>query len=186
MVRRGAPSARGDRLSQTEQPHDAPAEKAGTEEAGTEEAEGLALVRAAFETLAEIGIVHQLAGTELARQLPDGLHPSHFGILRHLTRRGDGRSLQAVADAMQMTKANMTNSVARLAERGLVEVRPNPADGRSKLVFLRPAGRRFVETAGERLAPVMAEIDRRFGLARLAAMRDDLAALRMALDEMRD
>lgn len=142
--------------------------------------------RAAFETLAEIGIVQQLANHEFARHLPDGLHPSHFGILRHLTRRGDNRTLQSVAEAMQVTKANMTNSVQRLADRGLVEVRPNPADGRSKLVVLLPAGEAFVASASERLAPAMAQLDERFGLDRLAGMRDDLAALREALDAMRD
>ena len=144
------------------------------------------VARAAFETMAEIGIVQQLASNELARHMPDGLHPSHFGILRHLVRRGDGRPLQAVADAMQVTKANMTNSAMRLAERGLVSVRANPDDRRSKLIYLEPDGRAFVATASDRLAPVLAEIDRRFGLKRLADMRHDLAALREALDAMRD
>ena len=144
------------------------------------------LAHEAVATLAEIGIVQQLATHELARHLPDGLHPSHFAILRHLTRRGDGRSLQAIAEAMQVTKANMTNSVMRLADRDLVEVRPNPGDGRSKLVFLRPAGEALVSSVGERLQPVLEELDRRFGLVRLTAMRGELTALREALDAMRD
>ena len=140
----------------------------------------------AFEVLSEIGILQQLASAELARHLPDGLHPSHFAVLRHLVRRGDGRSLLDVARAMQTTKPNMTNTVLRLADRGLVEIRPNPADGRSKLMFLTDAGRAFVNTAADRLAPTLAEIDRRHGLERIAAMLPELRALREVLDAMRD
>lgn len=140
----------------------------------------------AFEALTEIGIVQQLASAELARHLPDGLHPSHFGVLRHLSRRGDGRTLLAVARAMQTTKPNMTNTLARLTERGLVEVRPNPGDGRSKLMFLTDAGREFVATAAERIAPALTEVDRRLGLDRVAAMLPELRALRETLDAMRD
>ena len=140
----------------------------------------------AFTALAEIGIVNQLASAELARHLPDGLHPSHFGVLRHLVQRGDGRSLLSVARAMQTTKPNMTNTVARLVERGLAEVRDNPEDRRSKLLHLTPAGRSFVERAAERLAPVLDEIDRRHGLDRLAAMLPELHSLRETLDAMRD
>lgn len=140
----------------------------------------------AFEALAEIAIVQQLAAAEMARHMPDGLHPSHYAVLRHLTRRGDGRSLLSVARAMQTTKPNMTNTVAKLTERGLAEVRDNPDDRRSKLLFLTDEGRDFVARAATTLAPVLGEIDRRHGLARIAAMLPELRALRETLDAMRD
>ena len=141
---------------------------------------------AAFEALAEVGIIQQLAWAELARHLPDGLHPSHYAVLRHLTRRGDGRTLLSIARAMQTTKPNMTNTVAKLTERGLAEARDNPDDRRSKLLFLTDEGRAFVERAATTLAPVLEEIDRRHGLARVAAMLPELRALRETLDAMRD
>lgn len=148
--------------------------------------ESEARIRDAADVFSEIGIVHQLISHAFAQALPDGLHPSHFGILRHLTRRGDGRPLLPIANAMQVTKANMTNSIARLATRGLAEVRPNPDDARSKLVFLTDAGRDLVRTAPRAMAPMMDEIDRRFGVERLSAMLPDLRALRETLDAMRD
>lgn len=154
---------------------------------GTEEGDGTVDPRlAAFEALSEIGIIQQLASAELARHLPDGLHPSHFGVLRHLTRRGDGRTLLSIARAMQTTKPNMTNTVARLTERGLAEIRDNPDDRRSKLLFLTDEGRAFVARATETLAPVLSELDQRHGLARIAALLPELRALREALDAMRD
>ena len=143
-------------------------------------------VRDAFAAFAEIGIVHQLASAAFAEVLPEGLHPSHFGTLRHLVRRGDGRTMLSVAKAMQTTKANISNTLAKLENRGLVELRPNPEDGRSKLVHLTAAGRLFVEDALPRLTPVLEELDRRHGLGRVASLLPELAALRETLDEMRD
>jgi DNA-binding MarR family transcriptional regulator len=45
-----------------------------------------------------------------------------------------------LAGAMQVTKAAMTNTVARLQAKGLLAVQPDPQDGRGKLVSLTPAG----------------------------------------------
>jgi DNA-binding MarR family transcriptional regulator len=95
---------------------------------------------AAFQVLNEIGIISQLAGTRAERQLAPDLTLSQFVVLNHFHRLGGERSLVRLANAMQVTKGAMTNTVARLHAKGWVEVRPDPRDGRGKLVAITPAG----------------------------------------------
>jgi DNA-binding MarR family transcriptional regulator len=139
-----------------------------------------------FAAFNEIGIVNQLATALLAACLPDGVHPSHFSILNHLARLGDGKTPVRIASAMQVTKNTMTHSLKVLEGRGLIEVRANPDDGRGKLVFLTEAGRRFRDEAITRvterfdavLTPEIREV--------LARLQPDLTTLRRHLDDNRD
>src|SRR5262245_51077750 len=52
----------------------------------------------------------------------------------------DGPRLTDLADRAQMTKQSMAELINRMEGIGLVERRPDPADGRAKLVFLTPFG----------------------------------------------
>jgi DNA-binding MarR family transcriptional regulator len=79
----------------------------------------------------------------------------------------------------------MTHTLAGLERGGLVAMRPNPEDGRSKRVWLTEAGRRFREQAIAGLAPDVARLGARFESARLAALLPELEALRRVLDEDR-
>lgn len=128
-----------------------------------------------FAFFNEIGIIGQLSTTMLAQALPDGVHPSHFSIVNHLVRVGDGRTPAAIAAAMQVTKATMTHSLGVLADIGFVDVMANPADARSKTVHLTHAGRRFREAA-------IVSVTRRFGPIFKAA---DQAAMTRLLPELR-
>lgn len=74
-----------------------------------------------------------------------------------------------------------------------MEVRANPGDGRSTLLFLTAEGRAFVGRAAECPAPALEEVDgrhgledRRQGLERLATLLPELRALHETLDAMRD
>lgn len=138
-----------------------------------------------FQVLNEIGIIHQLIQTEMNRRLPDGLHASHFGVLNHLVRLGDGRTPVAIASAFQVTKATMTNTLGRLTERGLIQIAPNPKDGRSKLVFLTDEGRAFREDAIRRLGPGMQQIAENVDIGGLMATLPALQELRQHLDNNR-
>ena len=142
-------------------------------------------IGALFQVLNEVGIIHQLIQTEMNRRLPDGLHASHFGVLNHLVRLGDGRTPVSIASAFQVTKATMTNTLTRLLDRRLIELRPNPGDGRSKLVYLTEAGRDFRETAIRNLYPAMAGIAENVDLERLLGALPALQELRVYLDENR-
>ncbi len=108
----------------------------------------------AFDFFTEIGIIAQLSQSRLQQALPGGLKLSHFTVLNHFARRGGEQSPAELARAFQVTKGAMTNTVQRLAARGLVAVRPDPRDGRAKLVSPTPAG--CVDGKGIGTAPLVA------------------------------
>jgi DNA-binding MarR family transcriptional regulator len=79
-----------------------------------------------------------------------------FDVLSALRRAGEPYQLSPgtlVAQTL-VTSGTMTNRIDRLAERGLVERRPAPADRRGVLVRLTPEGRARVDSAMEDLLRV--------------------------------
>jgi DNA-binding MarR family transcriptional regulator len=139
-----------------------------------------------FAFFNEIGIIAQLSQALLGKVLPDGVHPSHFAIMNHLVRLGDGKPPVRIASAMQVTKATMTHSLAVLERRGLIETRPSAEDARSKLVYLTEAGRSF---HAEAIAGANRAFGRIVGEGELETMRQAMPALveiRKLLDENRD
>jgi DNA-binding MarR family transcriptional regulator len=140
----------------------------------------------AFQVLNEIGIINQLAGTLLERRLPDGLRLAHFGVLNHFVRLGGEQSPLSLARAFQVTKGAMTNTLQRLETRGCITVRPDPRDGRAKLVSITDEGRRLHQAAIEGVAPLIAEMQKALPESRFAEALPFLRALRAYLDAKRD
>ncbi len=138
-----------------------------------------------FQVLTEIGIIQQLSATEFNRRLPEGLHISHFGVINHLCRLGDGCTPVNLANAFQVTKPTMTNTLAKLSARGLIEIKNNPKDGRSKLVSLTPKGRKFRDKSIASLAPTLEQMDQELDLEKLIHMLPVLQELRAYLDNNR-
>ncbi|WP_312364561.1 MarR family transcriptional regulator [Ensifer sp.] len=138
-----------------------------------------------FAFFNEIGIVSQLSQAFLNRHLPDGLHSSHFATLNHLYRVGEGTTPLAIANAMQVTKATMTHTLSVLEKRALVEIRANPRDGRSKRVFLTPAGRAFRLAAIGDVTRALATVSSLFDRAELEASLPALQRVRKILDAER-
>lgn len=138
-----------------------------------------------FAFFNEIGIVSQLSQAFLNRHLPDGLHSSHFATLNHLYRVGEGTTPLAIANAMQVTKATMTHTLSVLEKRALVEIRANPRDGRSKTVFLTPAGRAFRLAAIGDVTQALATVSSLFDRAELEASLPALQRVRKILDAER-
>jgi DNA-binding MarR family transcriptional regulator len=139
-----------------------------------------------FRLFNEIAILAQLSATLLERRLPHGLLTSHFAVLNHLVRVGDGRTPVALARAFQTPKATMTHTLGGLTRHGLVEARPNPRDGRSKQIWITQAGRDFRAEAISAVAPDMAAIAERYASADAAALVPELTRLREIMDAMRD
>ncbi|MCC5618917.1 winged helix DNA-binding protein, partial [Nostoc sp. CHAB 5836] len=114
------------------------------------------------------------------------LRVSHFVVLNHLVRMGDGRSLARIARAVQVERPAMTNTIQKLEARGLVRLAPDPRDGRGKLVFLTDPGRamrdRVVAIAEVQLAAVAPDIS----AEQVASALPLLRRLRAALDRARD
>lgn len=139
-----------------------------------------------FAFFNEVGIISQLSGRMLEAHLPKGFLVSHFAVLNHLTRLGDGRTPLAIARAFQVPKATMTHTLTGLTEAGLVRLDPNPQDGRSKHVMLTDKGRRFREEAIARLKPELARMAERFDASNIAALLPVLAEIRSYLDAARE
>lgn len=139
-----------------------------------------------FELFNEINILGQLSSALLAARLPEGLMPSHFSVLNHLVRVRDGRTPLALAQAFQVPKTTMTHTLSGLVRHGLVEMRPNPDDGRSKRVWITSAGRALWDDTIAALGPDIAALAGRFEPERAAAALPHLRALRAIMDGMRD
>lgn len=139
-----------------------------------------------FAVFNEIGIINQLATTQLERQLPDGLKVSHFAVLNHFARLGGSRTPVELARAFQVTKGAMTNTLAKLEARGLVSIKANPGDARSKLVTITPKGARAREEAIKAVTPLFADLAKEIPPAKLQALMPVLQELRVILDEARN
>jgi len=141
---------------------------------------------ALFVFFNEIGIINQLATTQLERQLPDGLKSSHFGVLSHLSRLGGNETPAHIARAFQVTKGAMTNTLRKLYERGLVRIETNPEDGRSKLVTITDKGRRVRDEAIMAVAPMFEELSGTLPMDQMSDAIPTLQKVRAVLDEARN
>jgi DNA-binding MarR family transcriptional regulator len=141
---------------------------------------------ALFDLFNEIGIIHQLTTTRLEAVLPDGLIAPHFTVLNHLTRVGEGTTPQRMARAFQVPKTSLTHTLQGLEKRGLIEMRRNPEDGRSKTVWLTEAGRSLRADTITKLAAHSRELMDKLDLARLSEIKPVLTELRIILDAARD
>jgi DNA-binding MarR family transcriptional regulator len=118
-------------------------------------------------------VVLEALGAELADL---DLRPSEINVLANLAD-GERRPVSRLAAEVGSRPTTMTTVLDRLAARGLLRRTPHPADRRSFLVELTPAGRRTARTA-------RAAVDRVEGAAlgglpprTLAGLRRGLAAL---------
>lgn len=138
-----------------------------------------------FRLFNEIGILSQLSGAVLEARLPEGMTGAHFGVLNHLVRLGDGGTPLEIARAFQVAKTTMTHTLAGLVTQGLVEMRPNPEDGRSKCVWLTDLGRARREAAIGSVMPDLAKVAEHLSAPKVAALVDELEQLRVILDNNR-
>jgi DNA-binding MarR family transcriptional regulator len=57
---------------------------------------------------------------------------------------------QELCASLEWEKSRLSHQVRRMQERGLVAREPNPADARSAMICLLPAGRRAIRDAAPR------------------------------------
>ncbi len=138
-----------------------------------------------FALFTEIGIIGQLSRTLLEKRLPEGLISAHFAVLNHLARLGDGKTPLSIARAFQVPKTSMTHTLAILEGRGLITLAPNPADGRSKLVYLTEAGRAVRQGAIDGLSPDIEHLAKLYSLEKVEQIVPLLEELRQILDTNR-
>ena len=89
----------------------------------------------------------------------DDLRPPHANVFPFVP--ADGISVSDLADLARVRKQTMAQAVAQLEQLGYLERRPNPHDGRSRLVFLTDRGasvRPVTHEAAERVEKLWAEL----------------------------
>ena len=94
--------------------------------------------------------VHR-AARALARRFdtaltPFGISHGQFSLMMSLNRP-DAPRLGAAADFLAMDRTTLTANLKPLERRGLVEVRPDPDDRRSRRLYLTDAGRDLLKAA---------------------------------------
>lgn len=139
-----------------------------------------------FALIYEVGIINQIGTAFLEARLPSGLLVSHFGVVSHLIRVGDGATPLELARAFQVAKTTMTHTLAGLEKHGFVEMRPNPDDKRSKQVWLTPAGRQFRDDALMKMAPLFGALNGQFSSKRVGKMLPELSEFRAVIDRLRN
>ena len=111
---------------------------------------------------------------------------SHFAVLNHLTRLGDGRTPLSIAQALQVPKTSMTHTLKGLAAKGYVELRDNPKDGRSKTVWLTGKRRALREGVIASLEPAFMELLQDIDYGAVIDLLPTLVRLREVMDAARD
>jgi DNA-binding MarR family transcriptional regulator len=139
-----------------------------------------------FRLFNEIGIIQQISTAFLEARLPDGLIAPHFNVLNHLIRVSDGRTPLEMARAFQVPKTTLTHTLAGLEERGLIEMRPNPDDGRSKRVWLTDKGCATRNQAIAGLDDLFEMIAAEFPSETVEEMLPELERLRIFIDALRE
>lgn len=118
-----------------------------------------------------------------ARGIP-GIRPAHYPVLRALAPEGT-RMADLARDA-GITRQAVAQTVASLAEAGIVEVVPDPSDRRAKLVRYTKRGRRAYAIG----LSVFDELERAFaqrvGHEQAVALRAQLDALRETAEQHRE
>lgn len=142
--------------------------------------------KALFQFFNEVGIINQLSSAIFQARLPDGMHISHFSVLNHLVRLGDGKTPLAIANAFQVPKTTMTHTLAMLEKRDLIRMAPHETDGRSKVVFLTDAGRKMQMAAINGMGAPIAKLADDLGPEVITALLPSLEKIRIYLDQNRE
>jgi DNA-binding MarR family transcriptional regulator len=108
--------------------------------------------------------------------------PSHNAVIAHLPSSMPRRAAD-LATAAGMTRQSMGELVRELESLGIVEMVPDPADRRAKLVSWTPEGLRMAGIGKRHLAVIEQRLESEFGeeyesarrvLERIADVLDDL------------
>lgn len=141
--------------------------------------------RADVQVFAEIGAIGQLARNRIERALPAGMSQAQFDVLVRLATHGRPENPVALAEAFQLTKGAITNTLQRLEARGCIAVAGDETDGRRKRVTLTPAGQAALSEAILTTRPVMESLRARFADAEFETALPFLSDLRAWLSENR-
>lgn len=107
---------------------------------------------------------------------------STMALLPHLSL--DGTRIVDLADRLEISKQAVSKRVAELVAHGVVEVVPDPADGRAKLVRFTPHGLAAIRHGLGVLNGLEHQLAEQIGADRMATLREILADLSDLLDDL--
>ncbi|MET9830876.1 MarR family transcriptional regulator [Streptomyces sp. NPDC006385] len=93
---------------------------------------------------------------ELGRTLPSDCPAGSAAVLTLLARHGEMR-MSKLAELLAVDMSVTSRHVAHVAERGWIERSPDPADKRSRILHLTPAGEDRVREMSRRTTHLLAE-----------------------------
>ena len=135
--------------------------------------------------LRELNAVHHIALTLYERDLPHDLTMAQFMLLQHLAsseaQHYGSWSPQRLARTFSVTKATMSSTLRRAAEKGFIKIKTNEDDRRGKHVALTEAGRQAIEDVNQSLLPSLQAIARGIDQTTVAEIMPLLARLRTVL-----
>lgn len=105
----------------------------------------------------------------------DDLNPAHVALFRHPSL--DGMRPTELAGQLQITKQSINDLVGHLEQRGYVVRKPDPDDGRGRVVRLTPKGRRLEQTINAHARQAELGIAEMLGPRRFAAFHGALEEL---------
>lgn len=91
----------------------------------------------------------------------DDLNPAHVSLFRY--EGLDGRRPTQLAESMQITKQSINDLLRHLERCGYVHCRPDPEDGRARLVRLTARGRQLDAAVRVHAAAAERELTRELG-----------------------
>jgi DNA-binding MarR family transcriptional regulator len=124
--------------------------------------------------------LNSLVPVRLAERGHAAIRPAHSAVFEHLD--DTGTTVSQLAERAQITKQAMAELVEHLEAHGYVVRRPNPADGRSKLVLPTERGVEVVAIAQAMVPEVEALVTGAIGARRTEALRADLATIQRAAE----
>ncbi len=140
-----------------------------------------------FRIINWIGIIDQLVGTQANRVLkPLGVSMPQFIMLNHFSHRpAEGKTVTSIARAMQQPQPGITKTVQKMLAKRWLREQVHPEDGRSRMLFLTPAGLVRHDEAVAVLARVLAPAFGGWSPAELEQLFAQLDRLKIWLDDNR-
>jgi DNA-binding MarR family transcriptional regulator len=140
--------------------------------------------RAQYEELIRQFSAFGAVKRELGRILPSDCPSGSAVVLTLLDRHGDMR-MSKLAELLAVDMSVTSRHVAHVAERGWIVRSPDPADKRSRIVRLTPAGRAQVDEMSRRTTRMLAERLGDWSDEEVAQLTRLMARLRASFDDCR-
>jgi DNA-binding MarR family transcriptional regulator len=121
---------------------------------------------------------------EMGRILPSDCPSGSAAVLTLLGRHGDMR-MSKLAELLAVDMSVTSRHVAHVAERGWIDRSPDPADKRSRILHLTPAGRARMDELSRRTCQMLAERLSEWTEEEVGQLTHLMARLRSSFDDCR-